>query len=423
MNTEYLYKIYLDSNQVVIDTRKITKGDLFFGLTGGTTNGSKFAEQAIDAGANCAIVDDKNYENQENNIFYVENSLIALQELAKYHRSQLKIPVFALTGSNGKTTTKELIASVIQQKFNVQFTQGNLNNHIGVPLTILSIKPEHNFAIIEMGANHQKEIQFLSEIARPDIGYITNYGKAHLEGFGGVEGIIKGKSELYDFLRISNGTALINSDDKIQIEKSQGIKSIRYGKNEENYSFSLINKDVLVGVQYNDNEIITHLTGNYNFTNICAAIRLGLHFEIPIQDIKKGLETYIPSNHRSQILEKNGKKIVMDSYNANPSSMEVALTNFSLFAGTKTVILGDMFELGEETIKEHTFIKNHAEKLNFTQKIFVGIHFSQVSDKNSLFFKSTEELINYLKNNTIEMENILVKGSRGMKLEQILDFV
>ena len=368
-----------------------------------------------------AIVDDKNYENQENNIFFVEDALKTLQDLAIYHRSQLKIPVFALTGSNGKTTTKELIASVIQQKFNVQFTQGNLNNHIGVPLTILSIKPEHDFAIIEMGANHQKEIKFLSKIARPNIGYITNYGKAHLEGFGGVEGIIKGKSELYDFLRETDGIALINSDDKIQVEKSKGIKTIRYGKEEKDYEFFLLNKEVLVGVKYQENEIITHLTGNYNFTNICAAIRLGLYFEIPIQDIKKGLENYVPSNHRSQILEKNGKKIVMDSYNANPSSMEVALNNFSLFNGTKTVILGDMFELGEDTEKEHTFIKNHAERLNFTLKIFVGEHFLAISDENSLFFKSTEELKSFLKNNPIETSNILVKGSRGMKLEQVLE--
>jgi UDP-N-acetylmuramoyl-tripeptide--D-alanyl-D-alanine ligase len=334
----------------------------------------------------------------------------------------LKIPIIALTGSNGKTSTKELISAALSKKFKVQNTFGNLNNHIGVPLTLLSIKPEHEIAVVEMGANHQKEIEFLCTIAQPNIGYITNFGKAHLEGFGGFEGVIKGKSELYDYLIHHGQTVLINENDEIQVEKIGDYRNkIVFGKENSDYYFEKISSDNNVGIVYQKNIAFSNLTGEYNFTNLCAAASLGLHFGIDFNQIKRAVETYEPTNMRSQILRKNGKTLVLDAYNANPSSMNASLLNFNQFQGSKTVIIGDMLELGAESLAEHRAIFNLAKSLNFDQIITVGEYFKKINPDNA--FENVCELIDYLKQNKISSENILLKASRGIALERIMDFL
>ena len=386
MTITELYSIYLQSSGIATDTRKIEKGNLFFALKGSNFNGNAFAEQAIKNGALGAVVADIELTNQEKGQFYFENSLFALQNLARYHRNQLHIPVIGLTGSNGKTTTKELIASVLAEKYKVLYTQGNLNNHIGVPLTILSINSKHEVAIIEMGANHLKEIELLSSISQPSIGYITNFGRAHLEGFGGKDGVIKGKSELYTYLRKYNQFALVNTDDPLQVTLSDGIKRITFGSQ-----------------------------GTYTF-----------YFEIDIEQIKKGIENYTPQNQRSQIVEKNNVILVLDTYNANPSSMEVSLENFSHFKGSKSVIIGDMYELGIESALEHQRILNLAESLNFDFIYLVGNNFYSTISTNCnkiQKFHTTSDMADFLKNYTIPTKNILLKGSRAMALERLIEFL
>jgi len=423
MNIEELYKLFLQTNSVLIDSRKIQKNDAFFGLNGEQVNGNEYAEKAIELGALFAIVDEEKYKNEAKNIFYVEDSLQCLQDLAKYHRNQLKIPIIGLTGSNGKTTTKELIASVLSQKFNTLYTFGNLNNHIGVPLTILSIKPFHEIAVIEMGANHQKEIEFLCEICQPDFGYITNFGKAHLEGFGGFEGVIKGKTELFTYLKNNNKTAFVNAHDELQLKHSTILNRIIFGeKNTQYYFSSSKNEENKIKIHYQDIEIQSNITGDYNFSNLSIAITMGLYFGITIEKIKLGIENYIPTNHRSQIMELNGKHFVMDAYNANPSSMEAALRNFSTFKGSKTVILGDMFELGEESDIEHQKIADLASDLAFDEIILIGEKFYLVKNSTSKSFKNKADFKNNFDENKINTENILIKGSRGMALETILDW-
>ena len=423
MNIIDFYKLYLNSNKVTIDSRKIEENDIFFAFSGENFNAATLAEDAIQKGALAVIVENKNFENTAKNIFYVESTLVFLQELAKYHRDQLNIPIIALTGSNGKTTTKELIHAVLSQKFNVQYTFGNLNNHIGVPLTILSIKPEHEMAVVEMGANHQKEIELLCSIAKPNFGYITNFGKAHLEGFGGVEGVIKGKSELYDYLKSHDQFILINENDEIQVEKTEGYDLIiPFGRRDSEFYFEKIVENNCVGLLYKEVEALSNLTGEYNFTNLCAAASLGLYFGLEFPLIKKAIEEYTPTNMRSQIVKKGDKTLVLDTYNANPSSMKVSLENFNQFAGSKTIIIGDMLELGEESATEHSQILNLAQSLNFDQIITVGPNFKNAeSDVTS--FLTTDDLIEFLKENNLDSQNILLKASRGIALEKALEFI
>ena len=343
--------------------------------------------------------------------------------MALFHRRQLQIPIIGLTGSNGKTTTKELISSVLARKYKSQYTFGNLNNHIGVPLTLLSITKEHEIAVIEMGANHQKEIELLCSLAEPNIGYITNFGKAHLEGFGGFEGVIKGKSELYDYLKENSQTILVNEADEIQREKTKNYsKKITFGADDSQYYFEKFVENNLVGIIYKGQKIQSNLTGDYNFTNICAAVSLGLHFDIDFEEIKSAIENYKPTNMRSQVVEKNGKTLVLDTYNANPSSMALSLNNFSQFTGSKTVIIGDMLELGEESVTEHQKIWELAQSLNLDEIITVGSIFKQVNPSEKSF-KNTDELIEYLKQNPIKNKNILLKGSRGIALEKVIEFL
>ncbi|MDN5424109.1 MAG: UDP-N-acetylmuramoyl-tripeptide--D-alanyl-D-alanine ligase, partial [Chryseobacterium sp.] len=382
-----------------------------------------FAEKAADDGALAVIVEQQEFENKDKNIFYVPSTLDFLQQLAIHHRNQLKIPVIGLTGSNGKTTTKEIIHAVLSEKFNVQYTCGNLNNHIGVPLTILSVRAEHEMAVIEMGANHQKEIELLCTISQPDFGYITNFGKAHLEGFGGFEGVIKGKSELYDYLKNHHNTIIVNENDPIQVEKAENYTpKITFGKENSDYQFGLFSENHFVGLEYQGIKAVSKLTGEYNFTNLCAAASLGLHFGISFEKVKHAVESYTPTNMRSQVVKKEGRTLVLDTYNANPSSMTASLHNFATFEGNKTIIIGDMLELGEESEKEHQNVLQLAIELAFDQIITVGKYFKSVNP-SALSFDNTAELIEYLKHNTIHSENILLKGSRGIALEKSIEFI
>ena len=418
MEIKRIYELYTKHYLVDTDTRAIRKNTLFFALKGAHFNGNKFANAALENGADYAIIDEKEFQINDKTIL-VANVLDTLQRLASYHRLQLKTPIIALTGSNGKTTTKELINCILSQKYNTTATKGNLNNHIGVPLTLLSMTPKTEIGIVEMGANHQKEIAFLCAIAQPDFGYITNFGKAHLAGFGGIEGVIKGKSELYAFLKENKKTVFVNNNDKIQVEKTKDIESVCF--NDENLQFIEVNP--FVKLHYKNTSIHTNLIGKYNYTNIAAAVTIGAYFKVSASKIKEALEKYTPKNNRSQIIETLNNKIILDAYNANPSSMTVALENFaSIKAESKVVILGDMFELGEESSKEHQAIIDLATSLNFDKKLFVGENFN-LGNTNELQFKSYEHLEEYLKKNPLEKQSILIKGSRGMRLERILDII
>ncbi|WP_226064340.1 UDP-N-acetylmuramoyl-tripeptide--D-alanyl-D-alanine ligase [Kaistella polysaccharea] len=423
MNAASFYSTFLQCDKVTIDSRNISKNDIFFAFSGETYNAALKAEESIKNGALAVIVEDKEFENAEKNIFYVPSTLQFLQDLAVHHRNHLKIPIIGLTGSNGKTTTKELIHAVLSQKYSVQYTFGNLNNHIGVPLTILSIKPEHEIGVIEMGANHQREIEFLCTLAQPNIGYITNFGKAHLEGFGGYEGVIKGKSEIYTYLKTENQTILINENDALQVEKIESYEpKITFGSKTSDYFFSHYSSDNFVGLQYGDEKVLSQLTGEYNFTNLCAAVALGFHFGLNFDQMKTAVKSYTPTNMRSQILEKNGKVLVLDTYNANPSSMVESLKNFAQFEGSKTIIIGDMLELGKESEVEHQKIMDLAQTLKFDEIITVGPIFKGVN-KNLGAYESSVQLGEYLKINPISSKNILLKGSRGIALEKVLEFI
>ena len=423
MDVKDFYFSYFQAGKISIDSRKIEKGTIFIAFSGENFDAATKAEEAIRNGAAAVIVEKKEYENIDKKIFYVSSTLDFLQNLALFHRRQLQIPIIGLTGSNGKTTTKELISSVLARKYKTQYTFGNLNNHIGVPLTLLSITKEHEIAVIEMGANHQKEIELLCSLAEPNIGYITNFGKAHLEGFGGFEGVIKGKSELYECLKQNDQTILVNEVDEIQREKTKNYsKKITFGSDDSQFYFEKFVENNLVGIIYKGQKIQSNLTGDYNFTNICAAVSLGLHFNIDFEEIKSAIENYKPTNMRSQVVEKNGKTLVLDTYNANPSSMALSLNNFSQFTGSKTVIIGDMLELGEESITEHQKIWELAQSLNLDEIITVGSIFKQVNPSEKSF-KNTDELIEYLKQNPIKNKNILLKGSRGIALEKVIEFL
>ncbi|MEH6620917.1 UDP-N-acetylmuramoyl-tripeptide--D-alanyl-D-alanine ligase [Maribacter arcticus] len=425
MNVQDLHSIFLEFPSVNTDTRKIKKNDIFFALKGDNFNGNTYAQQAINNGASYVIIDQKEYYINDKTIL-VEDTLVMLQKLANYHRNFCSAKVISLTGSNGKTTTKELIHAVLARKYKTIATVGNLNNHIGVPLTLLSILPNTEIAIIEMGANHQKEIQFLCEIAEPDFGFITNFGKAHLEGFGGVEGVIKGKSELYEYLIKNKKSIFLNADDSIQLDKLKNYTK-KYGFSSVNpkyYKIELEEAQPFVLIKVEDTVIKSNLIGAYNFHNCCAAIIIGKFFNVELPEIKTALEKYTPENNRSQIIKKNGHYIILDAYNANPSSMKVAIENFnSLEKTNKVLILGDMFELGNSAEEEHQAITDLTKTLQFENVLFVGENFYR-TQTSSIKLKNFEELKAHLSQNNLQANStILIKGSRGMALERTLEYI
>ncbi|MEO2058710.1 MAG: UDP-N-acetylmuramoyl-tripeptide--D-alanyl-D-alanine ligase [Mesonia sp.] len=417
-----LHQLFLESTGICTDTRKLKKGNLYLTLKGDNFNGNNFAAKALELGADYSIVDEQP-EEQNDHIIKVEDGLDTLQKLAAYHRKYLNLPILSITGSNGKTTTKELIREVLSKKYKTVSTKGNLNNHIGVPLTLLSMNKETEFGIVEMGANHQGEIASLCKIAQPDYGYITNFGKAHLEGFGGVEGVIKGKSELYNYLIKNNKTIFINYDDEIQVEKSKGTDIISFseGKN-ATHQITFLKADPFVKINTEDTEINSQLIGTYNAKNIAAAICVGKYFKIPVKAIKEAIESYQPTNNRSQIIDQNSNQIILDAYNANPTSMKAALENLEAIpAKNKIAILGDMFEVGNTSAEEHQIIIDLLEKLEFSNMMVCGKNFYQTSTQEVSKFENFEDLKNYIQRNNFEDATILIKGSRGMALERILE--
>ncbi|MBS1496081.1 MAG: UDP-N-acetylmuramoyl-tripeptide--D-alanyl-D-alanine ligase [Bacteroidetes bacterium] len=425
MQVNDIYALFLENPSVETDTRKLKKGDIFFALKGPNYNGNHYTQQALQAGASYCIADEPS-DNKDDRIILVENCLSMLQQLAKKHRQQFNIPFIAITGSNGKTTTKELLQQVISSSYKSYTTLGNLNNHIGVPLTILRIKQDAEIAIIEMGANHQKEIEGYCEYTMPTHGIITNIGKAHLEGFGGEEGIKKGKGELFEYLKKNAGTAFINNDSETLIEISKGIKEvITYGTINADYTGIVQNDESYLQVKITKGAnlplIKSQLIGNYNLPNILAAVCVGKYFNVPDNKIKDAIESYTPSNSRSQLIKKDSNEIILDAYNANPSSMKAAIENFAKMKGDKKIlILGSMMELGADSDKEHEGIISLIKKYNWEDVVLTGDGFKDIPD-GFLHFTFSTEAAKWFKQKRIENTLVLIKGSRSMQMEKVLE--
>lgn len=426
MKVEELYQLYQMYSTICIDTRKITKDCLFFALKGANFNANEFAEKALENGAKYAIIDEEVFQKDERFIL-VEDVLETLQKLANYHRHQFTIPFIGLTGSNGKTTTKELITAVLSKKYKTYATKGNFNNHIGVPLTLLSIPKDAEMAVIEMGANHIGEIEFLSKIADPSHGLITNIGKAHIEGFGSFEGVARGKSELYRHLLDNKGVVFVNAQNEHLMRMVTRFKSpIFYLKEDGLLNITLKEASPFIVYEAEGKEIQTQIIGSYNFENIATALCLGKYFEVPEELAHQAIQEYISDNNRSQVIKKEKNTILMDAYNANPSSMEVALSNFNgMNVSNKVLILGDMFELGTISKEEHQKIVDKALLMEVEKVIFYGKEFSNVSKQapNVFFFAEKDDLLSFLKEKPLENTYCLIKGSRGSKLEDVLSLI
>ena len=419
-----VFEAFLSCGSVCTDTRSIVPGSVFFALKGASFNGNTFALQALQAGAAFAVVDEDVGEDER--LIKVSDVLSALQECALEYRRHLNIPTIGLTGSNGKTTTKELFNAVLKTKYKVHATKGNFNNHIGVPLTILSAPKETEILIVEMGANHQKEIEHLASIAEPTLGYITNYGKAHLEGFGGVEGIIKGKSELYDYIaQTPKGLALVNADDAIQVEKSAACSRTTFGKTNAQFTYAIEEYDEFAGIQFSKGTtsytIKSNLSGSFNCVNLASAVALGRYFDVPAPAIVQALTDYVPAMNRIEWRKTASNRVLLDAYNANPTSMSLSIENFAKWHKNGWLVLGDMFELGESSAVEHQAIVELVQRTNMKKRcILVGKHFCSTSWKG-LQFATTGDLETYWKENGAPKDAaILLKGSRGIALEQLL---
>jgi len=433
MEIANLHQFFLNSSGISIDTRSLNKNELFFALHGENFDGNKYAQKALDLGAKFAIIDNPDYYLDDSKTILVKDSLTVLQELAHFHRKTLGLPILAITGSNGKTTTKELVNAVLSQKYKVLATAGNLNNHIGVPLTLLKLNHSHEIAIVEMGANHSGEIKKLCEIAEPDYGIITNIGKAHLDGFGSFEGVISTKKELYDYLSKNDKKAIFyHSDDEI-------LKKL-LPKNIDVYSYGIKSGEILGEIlesklnvemkwsKQNESKgfhLKTNLFGAYNIFNILAAIRIGVYFKVDLAKINTAISDYLPANKRSQVYSSEKNEIILDTYNANPVSMKNAIDSFARTRGDKKklAILGDMFELGKYAYAEHKKMVELSKKYTDIQFVFVGKEFCKQSIKDALFFCEKNELVDWLKNNEIRESLLLVKGSRGMQLESLIELL
>lgn len=429
MSIEQLYQLYQQHPQVQTDTRQLKQGDIFFALRGDNFNGNLFAAQALEVGAVAAVIDDPSCYIDDRTIL-VKDVLQTLQNLAKHHREQFKIPFIAITGSNGKTTSKELIHAVLSTTYKTYTTQGNLNNHIGIPLTILRVQPDAEMTVIEMGANHQKEIEGYCKYALPTHGVITNCGKAHLEGFGGEEGVKKGKGELYDFIRAHKGTVFANWDFDYLRTMSEGIEQvITYGTATADYEGTLLQADPFIEVKIEKtpnplgnelDNIHTQLVGAYNLSNILLAVAIGLHFKVSPARIKEAIEKYTPTNSRSQLITQGSNQIILDAYNANPSSMKLAIENFAkLNASQKVLMLGSMMELGEASLQEHQAIVDLIAEHKWHNVVFVGSPFDKIPHPY-LQFPSAAEVATWYKAQHFEHTTFLIKGSRSMKMETIL---
>lgn len=420
MSIKQIHKLFLNCNGICTDTRVLKQKQIFFALKGDNFNGNHYADEALRKGASIAVVDE-DFDDMTGKI-KVEDSLKTLQELATFHRDFLEVPIIAITGSNGKTTTKRLIHAVLEKKFNIKSTDGNLNNHIGVPLSLLKLNQKTEIGIIEMGANHQKEIAFLSEITKPDFGYITNFGKAHLDGFGGVKGVIKGKSELYGYLKKHKKIAFVNADDNKQMQKLRESKKYSFGETKNadlNVFFKTANP--FVELEFEGIIIKSKLIGEYNFRNIAAAVGIGYYFDVAPLKIKEAIQNFEAKDNRSQIKITSDNTLISDAYNANPTSMEAALKSFDAYkSDSKIAVLGDMYELGADKIEEHQKIAELANRLDINQVYFCGDIFNDALDQKEFkVFKSFEALREYLQNHPIKKAHVLIKASRGMALERL----
>lgn len=422
MDIAFLYESFLEHRSVCTDTRKVKQGDLFFALKGPNFNGNTYAETALDLGASFAIVDEADVVKDDRYIL-VEDVLRSLQQLANHHRRTLGMPILAITGSNGKTTTKELVNAVMRKKYKTYATEGNLNNHIGIPLTLLAMDESIEFGIVEMGANHQREIASYCEIVEPNYGLINNVGKAHLEGFGGFEGVKIGKGELYQYLFDTNGLAFIHSKNEDLMEMSPFESPILYGRNSDYYNAKFLKSDPFVALVAGNEELVeTKLIGDYNFDNILAALCIGKYFGVPSIAANQAIEEYDPTNNRSQIVKTDKNELILDSYNANPTSMRAAIENFaSMQKENKVLILGDMYELGAESEQEHATIGILLNVLTDCKKILIGEHMkaAYVECGDAIYFEHKNQAVAYFQANAIIGSTILLKGSRGMGLESL----
>lgn len=424
LNTEEVYKLFLQCASVTTDSRNCPENSLFIALKGASFNGNAFAANAVAEGSKFAIVDEEQYADNKK-IFLVDDCLAMLQSLARLHRETLGTTVIGITGTNGKTTTKELVASVLQKKYNLLYTQGNLNNQIGVPLTVLRLTKEHELAVVEMGASHPGDIEELVNIAEPNFGLITNVGHAHILGFGSFEGVIKTKGELYDFIRSRGGKIFRNADNPYLASISNGLDTVLYGAADSNYVHARsLGASPFLKVEWNGVAVQTNLIGDYNFENVMAAIAVGSYFNVPANDIVSALEAYQPSNNRSQFKDTGKNHLIIDAYNANPTSMAAALNNFAaLDVPNKMLILGDMKELGQDSEMEHCKTVEWIKQNGFTKVCLVGECFKAAAKGSFNCFASVDELNGWLQANPVTGANILVKGSNSTKLIKAVDFL
>ena len=421
---EKIYKLYKTAYTVTTDSRTITQGCVFVALKGEHFDGNDFALNVAEEGIAACVIADRKDLPQHERLFVVEDSLKALQELANYHRKQLDTPIIGITGTNGKTTTKELVSAVLAKKYNILFTQGNFNNQLGVPLTLLRIKPDTELAVIEMGASHPRDINELTGIGEPNYGMITNIGRAHLRDFGGYEGVIKTKNEMYQYIAAHKGLLFVNKDNELLMDLSKSINKVTYGtSNDADIQGKLLSANPYLSVEWNGKKIDTQLVGDYNFENVMAAICIGTYFNVAANDIVEALSRYRPTNNRSQVIETARNRVVMDAYNANPTSMSHSIKNFrNICKSDNLLILGDMRELGNESGQEHKNILELLKELRFENVYLVGEEFQRVA-KNSKFstFINVEELAQYLQQHPVSGRDILVKGSNSIHLNKIID--